>query len=73
MAEWVRTLTWTGDRVVLAGFESRCGHFASELLSIPFIPLCRCILEETLKAVGPFYLMFMSGELKYPTSPHWNV
>ena len=31
VAEWVRVLAWTGDRVVLAGFESRCGNFASEL------------------------------------------
>ena len=26
-------------------------------LAIPFTPLCQCLLEETLKAVGPFYLV----------------
>ena len=58
VGEWVRALAWTGDWVVLAGFESRCGNFASELWQ---------------KAVGPFYLVSMPGEVKDPTSPHWNV
>ena len=70
VAEWVRALAWTGDLVVLAGFESRCGNVAS---AIPFTPLCQCLSEETLKAVGPFYLVFTPGEVNYPTSPHWNV
>ena len=26
-----------------------------------------CLSDETLKAVGPFYLVSMSGEVKYPT------
>ena len=26
-----------------------------------------CISDETLKAVGPFYMVAMSGEVKYPT------
>ena len=26
-----------------------------------------CLLDETLKAVGPFYLVSMPGEVKYPT------
>ena len=26
-----------------------------------------CLLEETLKAIGPFYLVSMPGEVKYPT------
>ena len=26
-----------------------------------------CLSYETLKAVGPFYLVSMSGEVKYPT------
>ena len=25
-----------------------------------------CLSDETLKAVGPFYLVSMSGEVKYP-------
>ena len=36
-------------------------------------PLCQCLSEETLKAVGLFYLVSMPGEVKDPTSPHWNV
>ena len=27
--------------------------------------LCQCLSEETLKAVGPFYLVAMSGKIKY--------
>ena len=27
----------------------------------------------SFKAVGPFYLVSMPGEVKDPTSPHWNV
>ena len=42
-------------------------------LAIPFTPPCQCLSDETLKAVGPFYLVSMSGEVKDPTSPHWNV
>ena len=34
--------------------------------------LCQCLSEETLKAVGPFYMVFMPGEVKYPTSLHWK-
>ena len=41
--------------------------------AIPFSSFCPCLSEETLKAVSPFYLVSMSGEVKYPTSPHWNV
>ena len=33
----------------------------------------QCLSDETLKAVGPFYLVSMPGEVKDPTSPHWNV
>ena len=39
----------------------------------PSTPLCQCLSEETVKAVGPFYLVSMPGEVKDPTSPHWNV
>ena len=28
---------------------------------------CLCLSEETLKAGGPFYLVSMLGEVKYPT------
>ena len=55
VAEWVRALACTGDRTVLAGFESHCGKLRFGTLAIPFTPLCQCLSEETLKAVGPFY------------------
>ena len=29
--------------------------------------ICLCLLEETLKAGGPFYLVSMTGEVKDPT------
>ena len=29
--------------------------------------VCLCLSEETLKAGGPFYLVFMPGEIKDPT------
>ena len=73
VAEWVRALACTGDRTVLAGFESHCGKLRFGTLAIPFTPLCQCLSEETPKAVGPFYLVSMPGEVKYPTSAHWNV
>ena len=41
-------------------------------LAIPFTPHCQCLSKETIKAVGPFYLVSMPGEVKDPTSPHWK-
>ena len=73
VAEWVRVLAWIGDRTVSARFESHCGKLRFGTLAIPFTPLCQCLSEETLKVVGPFYLMSMPREVKVPTSPHWNV
>ena len=52
MAEWVR-------RVRFLLWQLRFG-----ILAIPFTPLCQCLSEETLKAVGPFYLVSMPGEVK---------
>ena len=57
VAEWVRAQHW---RPSGSGFES-CWHFAS---AIPFTPHCLCLSEETLKAVGPFHLVSMPGEVK---------
>ena len=34
--------------------------------------LSLCLSEETLNAVGPFYLVSMPGEVKDPTSLHWK-
>ena len=59
----------SGDRVVRIPLAAL--RFGT--LAIPFTPLCQCFSEETLKAVGAFYLVSMSGEVKDPTSPHWNV
>ena len=38
-----------------------------ETLAISFTSLCQCLSEETLKAVRPFNLVSMSGEVKDPT------
>ena len=35
--------------------------------AILFTLLCPCLSEETIKAVGPFYLVSMSGEVKVST------
>ena len=45
-------------------FDSTCCHF--ETWAISFVPLCPCLLEETLKTVGPFYLVSMTGKKKIP-------
>ena len=50
VAEWVRALACTGDRTVLAGFESHCGKLRFGTLAIPFTPRCQCLSEETLKS-----------------------
>ena len=34
-------------------------------MAIPFTPLWQCLSEETLKAVGPVYLVSMPGKVKY--------
>ena len=73
VVEWVRALACTGDRTVRDGFESHCGKLRFGTLAIQFTPLYQCLSEEALKAVGPFYLVSMPGEVKDPTSSHWNV
>ena len=47
------------------GFKTTCGRFKT--WANLFTPLCSCLSEETLKAVGPFYLVSMPGEVKDPT------
>ena len=64
VAEWVRALDW---RPGGPWFESRYGYFICfGTLAILFTPLCQwqCLSEETLKAVGPFYLVSMPGGSK---------
>ena len=70
VAEWVRAST--GDRTI-DGSTPTAGDFEFGTLAIPLTLLCQCLSDETLKAVGPFYLVSMPGEVKDPTSPHWNV
>ena len=43
-------------------FESRCGKNFSELwqFRLPRFVICPCLSDETLKAVGPFYLVSIS-------------
>ena len=43
---------------------------SSTLYSAP--SYSRITRREKLKAVGPFYLVSMPGEVKYPTSLHWK-
>ena len=69
LAKWVRALAWTGDRTV----PDRVRIPRRKTLAIAFTPLCQCLSEKTLKAVGSFYLVSMPGEVKGPTSLHWNV
>ena len=65
VTEWVRALALTDDRRFPAGFESHCGELRFGTLAIPFTrQLCQCISEETLKAVGPFYMVSMPGEVQ---------
>ena len=68
VAEWVRAST--GRSMVRVPLRKT---FRFGTLAIPFTPLCQCLSEEAVKAVGPFYLVSMPGEIKDPTSPHWNV
>ncbi len=63
VAERVRALACTGDRSVREGFESHCGQLRFGTLATLFTPLCQCLSEETLKDVGPFYLVSMPGEV----------
>ena len=71
--ERVRALAWAGDRTVSRPGSNPATVTSLRTLAIPFTPPCQCLSEETLKAVGPFYLVSMPGEVKDPTSPHWNV
>ena len=66
MAQWLEH----ADNRVIAG--SNPAEAVWKTLAISFTPLCQCLSEETLKAVGPFYLVSMPGEVKDPTSLHWK-
>ena len=62
MAQW---LEWATDNRVVAG--SNPAEAVWKLWQFPLSPLCQCLSEETLTAVGPFYLVSMPGEVKDPT------
>ena len=61
-AQWPNGLErWTGDR--RPGGPSSWGRILlrqicfGTLAKFPFTPLCQCLSEETLKAIGHFYLV----------------
>ena len=69
-ARWTSGLeSWTGDRVVLGSNPAAATSLRNIDNSV--YPALR-LSEETLKAVGPLYLVSMPGEVKYPTSLHWK-
>ena len=53
----------TSNREVLGSNPGR-ERFAT--LAISFTTFCQCFSEETLKAVGPFYLVSMPCGVKHP-------
>ena len=59
MAEWVRAST--GDRTVDGSSPISVNTFRLGTLAIPSTPLCQYLSDETVKAVGPFYLVSMLG------------
>ena len=61
---------WEVDRRPDGSSPTSVKTFLFGTLAIPF---CQCLSDETVQAVGPFYLVSMPGEVKDPTSPHWNV
>ena len=65
VAQWLERAT---DNRVVAGSNPAEAFLIT--LAISFTTLCQCLSEETLKAVGPFYLVSMLGEVKYPIIPH---
>ena len=67
--EWVRALDW---RPGGPGFESRCGNFASELWQFRLPRFASVFRRRHIKAFGPFYMVYIPGEIKYTTSLHWK-
>ena len=59
-------MAWNGDRTFPAGFEPHFGNnFSLRNFGNSVYPACQCISDETVTAVGPFYLvsMAMPGEV----------
>ena len=63
---WGVVIVWLIIGLLIEGsrFKTTCCHF--ETWAILFTRLCLSLLEETLKAAGPFYLVSMTGEVKDP-------
>ena len=69
-ARWPTGLEhWTGWSCVRIPLRQLI--FASELWQFR-LPRFASLSEETLEAVGPFYLVFMPREVTDPTSLHWK-
>ena len=67
---WSSEARWSCGRT--SGFRSRGPGFETnycrfETWAISFTPPCPRLSEDTLKAVGPFYLESKPGEVKDPT------
>ena len=61
-----RSLSTPAARVQFPGWKVRiirCKNLAFYIRDCESL----CISDETLKTVGPFYLVSMPGEVKYPT------
>ena len=56
----------TGDQVVL-GSNPAGGTLLQNFGNSVHAHFCQCLSEKTLKAVSPFYLVSMPGEVKDPT------
>ena len=58
---------WLADvkRSECPGFESRWCLLRTSAVSVPRI--FQCLPDETIKTVGPFYLVSMPEEVKYRT------
>ena len=71
-ARWPSGLDhWTGDPVVLGSNPAAATllwNFGNS--TYPALPVS---FGVDTKAVGPFYLVSMPGEVKDTTSLHWNV
>ena len=52
-----------GSRPGLGEYYSRCKNMALYIRDCESL----CLSDETVKAVGPFYLVSMPGEVKDPT------
>ena len=60
-----RTLCTPAARVHLPGWASIILGLKTWLSTLEIVNLC--LSDETVKAVGPFYLVSMPGEVKDPT------